>query len=215
MKKLLLLLLVSATMTAQNWDIHCGTETSVVRKDTDTSIDSLRFFSTTLLMQDNAILRIRETAQFDSCATILYGDVGDIDPAIPKFMMTPLPRTGFDHNGDPVSWNDYRFVEDVNPRIIFEKCMPEGITFGPYIDVEFTEMCSDEPLAVAEVVPTEQDLKQMNVIVYNMTGKRLFKGLYKDMFNYDTIDVRYANIALLLNFETEHGVYRTKRIFVD
>ena len=99
-----------------------------VEKGTTIVVDSLDFpDGWILLLQDNATLIIRE--KVNGNAVFRYGDVGD---TIPKSELVELPQS---LNGVPYS--DWRNATDVNPKIIFEKCIdPTNLFFGPYVDYE-------------------------------------------------------------------------------
>ncbi len=131
MKKLIYLFLLLFTITSYSQTLNPpSTVVGVgfgVEKGTTITVETLDFQDGwVLLMQDNSTLIVKET--LNGNGIIKYGDVGD---DVPKSSLVELSQ---DFNGTPIPF--WRESTDVDPIIIFEKCVNPNITFGTHITVQ-------------------------------------------------------------------------------
>lgn len=170
------LLLLYWPMQSQNLIVpDCGL---IIKKGETVVVDSLIFScGTTLLLQDDAKLIIKEKIISDKTVTFIHADAGR-DTTKSRDYYEKL--TKIDENGK--IFYDYREPGSVNPQIIFEKCMPKDFVYSAYIDFDpNTPKCEDSTLSVPEVTYSNTDLAEYNCVVYDVLGREIYKGKYKDI----------------------------------
>ena len=146
MKQLLLILLLMFSVVGYSQTINppssvVGVGFGVLKGET-VVVDSLNFQDGwVLLMQDNSTLIVNESLNGNGIIT--YGDVGD---DIPKSQLVQFFQ---DVNGVDVPF--WRESTDVNPKIIFTKCVNPNMTFGRHIDVS-----GPTAPTIAGITPDEQ-----------------------------------------------------------
>ena len=214
MRKLLLFLLLILSFnfaSAQdNLTVECGV--SQVPKDLKISIDNLIVdCSKSLLLQDNAVLTIKGEVIGEGLR-MLYSDVGDTIHTLDE--QVKMNRTDID--GNP--YIDYRMPNDVNPLVVFEKCMPYGIYVGEHVDVQYSSLC-EETLGDGEVLGSIEDEMLLDCIIYNFSGQKLYEGKFSGIFNggcgVKCLSEDYWNLLLLIQFQLDGGrKVNSKRIYV-
>ena len=173
---------------------ECG---MVIKKGETIIIDTLRNNST-ILMQDNSMLIIKEYSE--GTGKIKYGDDGTFENDTIELVRTD-PNTG-----DPFS--DWRTADDYDPEVVFEKCRTEDPLDGPYVTMDMeTPICGEDALGV-ESYYTAKELANYNCSVYNLLGQELYKGKYKD------IPVIYNVVLLIKVYIKNKGIFYIKKITI-
>jgi len=197
-----LILFISFSTFSQNLYVpDCG---MIVREDI--VVDSLIFeCKTTVLLQDNIILRIKERLVGGNYIHFKYGDKGR-DTTKLKSEMTALAH--IDEDTGEIHYS-YRDVTSVNPKIIFDKCMPERFVYGAYIDFDLnTPICGENALGIKDYYE-DKDLKNYKCIVYGLLGQELYKGKFKD------IPIVYDRILFIKVFIDNKGIYYIKKMIIN
>jgi len=190
-----LIFFISITTFAQTLEVpQCG---MIIAKGKTVIIDTLRNNST-ILMQDNSVLIIREYSE--GTGRIKYGDDGTfLNDTIPLVRTNPI-------TGDP--FYDWRTADDYNPEIIFEKCRTENPIDGPYVDANLDiKVCGESALGVKEYYTT-QELANYTCAVYNTLGQELYKGKYKN------IPIIYDKILFIKVFIEGKGIFYIKKMII-
>ena len=133
---------------------------------------------------------IRESVVGYDGAIFQYGDKNDT--ITPPSKMIRLYRDIISDGAARVD-TIKRAPSDMNPIVIFEKCIPPGIIFNDFVDYQ-GERCSS--LGVSDWPGDGFSLIGRPVIVYDLLGRKLFEGLY---FPY--LMPRNTVLTVMFNFE--------------
>ena len=167
----------------------------VIKKGETIIIDTLKNNST-ILMQDNSMLIIKEYSE--GIGKIKYGDDGTFEHDTVELVRTD-PNTG-----EPFS--DWRTADDYDPEVIFEKCRTESPLDGPYVTMNMDiPICGEDALGV-KTYYTARELANYECVVYNILGQTLFLGKYKDM------PTLYASVLLIKVYVEGKGIFYIKRL---
>jgi len=202
---LLLVLLFSYGTYAQNYTIECG---KLIKKGVQMKIDTLiQDCYEVLLLQDNSTIEIYK-AEINTQMILKYGDTGG--DTLKGVVYDTLRQIDIEGK----LYYDVRPRGDVNPKVIFWNIEPSpNIVVDAYIDVEYK---TDYDTANGNTDFPESELRKLQSVVYDFSGKTLYKGLYADLFDSEgKIDCRYANTLLIVRFKNNAGWFAKKRYYVD